>query len=89
MSIIADYVGFRGQFFGGQYIRVDKVSILNKVSMGIEVGIYFNKELATQEQIPHSVENFYGDYDLLSKLNPWQQAYDIVKLNFPDHIDDI
>lgn len=89
MSIIANYVGFRGQFFRDQYIRVDKISILNKVDMGIEVGVYFSKEIAAQEQIPHSVETFYGAYDLLSELNPWQQAYNIVKLNFPDYLDDI
>lgn len=86
MAIISGYPGERGLFFPDQYMRIDKIET-SKDKMRIEVGIYTTQQGAIDGELPHSIEFVYGDFDMYSNLNLWEQGYAYVKNRWPIHTD--
>lgn len=84
MAVIKTIVTDRGVVYPDQYCRVDKVDV-TKTSMSFDVGIYLSQ--AVTENPPHRIETFYGDFDLYSSLNVWQQAYAHLKTFWSDAVD--
>lgn len=83
MAIIADVVTERTTF-PQQYIRVDSVRT-SKNEMLIEAGIYLSESL--KDLPPHRAEILSGSFDMYSELNLWQQAYVVIKQNWPEYTD--
>lgn len=86
MAIITDIITERGYTYRQQYCRVDGVAV-TKTSMTVDMGVYETAERAATEGFPHRMETLSGPFDLLSDLNPWQQAYAIIKERWPDAVD--
>lgn len=84
MAVIKTITTDRGVVYPDQYCRVDKVDAW-KDKMLFDVGVYLN-QVAT-ENPPHRVIHFNGDFDMYSDLNLWQQAYAILKQQWPDSVD--
>lgn len=83
MAIITDIPTDR-TLFPQQYVRVDRVTT-DKNQMQIEVGIYFNDTVTKLP--PHRMEIVFGDFDMYSSENLWQQAYVFVKNRWPNNTD--
>lgn len=83
MAIIADVIT-ETTTFPQQYIRVDSVRT-SKTDMHITVGIYLREDL--KDNPPHRAEILNGSFDMYAELNLWQQAYIVVKQNWPEHTD--
>jgi len=84
MAIIANVVTETGAIFPQQYIRVDNVTA-HKDRVSIFAGIYMNEELKNTP--PHRAEILYGEFDLYSELNLWEQAYIAIKQMWPEYTD--
>lgn len=83
MAIITDVPTDR-TFFPQQYVRIDRVDV-EKTQMRVDVGVYFNESM--KDHPPHRIEHVYGEFDLYSELNLWQQAYVYVKQRWPEYTD--
>ena len=86
MAIQTDVVGLRGQLYENQYVRVDQVQC-TKTDMIAEAGVYRSQAAATAGEYPHMVEQFHGAFDLHSELNPWEQAYALLKQRWFEAVD--
>lgn len=87
MAIITDIIDERGYTYRQQYCRVDGLFI-NKARMSINMGVYESAEqAATEGAAPHRLETLPGPFDLYGDLNPWQQAYAIIKERWPNAVD--
>jgi hypothetical protein len=89
MAIYTDIIDERGYLYSNQYVRIEKVSITNKIYLDVELGVYFTKQDASTGGYPHRIENIRGEYDLLSSKTPWEQAYDLIKTRYHIYVDDI
>jgi hypothetical protein len=89
MAIFTDIIDERGYTYENQYVRVESVSIKNKAELTIEVGVYYGKENSQNGEFPHRTETFYGEYNLYDEKNSWEQSYDILKVRYPIHQDDL
>jgi hypothetical protein len=89
MAIITNVIDERGFVYENQYVRIERAVITSKSSLETDLGVYFNKQLATDGQPPHRIETMSGEYDLLSSKNTWEQAYDLIKTRYHIHTDDI
>lgn len=85
MALIVDIPHDRGIIYLQQYVRVDNVNT-DKTNMQILAGIYQTKE-AAENAPPHMAVNLYGEFDLYSSLNLWEQAYVYLKQRWPDAVD--
>ena len=85
MAIITHYFNGRTDY-PDQYMRVDRVDT-NKTNMRIEIGVYLNEQMARDNIPPHSIEELYGDFDLYSTKNAWEQAYDRIKQKWQNYTD--
>lgn len=86
MAIKTTYVNERGIVFPDQYVRVDEVRA-KKNEMVVDAGIYLSQEVAANGGLPHTIEMVTGTFDLDSELNPWQQAYALMKDRWSQSID--
>lgn len=86
MAIKTDFITERGIMYPDQYMRVDQVHC-TKTDMNIVVGIYVTQEQAANGAPPHFAEVLFGEFDMNSPLNLWEQAYAAVKQRWPNAVD--
>lgn len=86
MAIITDIQTERGYTYRQQYCRIENIDV-SKLRMRIDMGIYESIQHAENDEFPHRSEIVYGDFNLESELNLWQQGYAIIKAKWPDSVD--
>lgn len=85
MAVIKTITTNRGVIFPDQYCRIEFINA-EKTKMSFGVGIYINQQMAQENNPPHLIEHFSGNYDLYGD-NPWLQAYAILKQHWQDVTD--
>lgn len=68
-----------------QYVRIERINIINKIEMTVDVGVYIN-ESATQYP-PHRIESINMPFDVNDTSNLWSKAYTELKKMWPMAID--
>ncbi len=86
MAIITDITTEYDYKYALQYCRPDAIRV-DKGRMRIEMGVYESSAHAEPGKHPHRYEIVEGPFDLYAPENLWQQAYAIIKQQWPDAVD--